>query len=208
MSVKRWLASLRIVPLELRDDALDVAIADGSSAVVHDALSRLKVEHVNIYLAPPDDVLTCLNTYYRVLSDTDDNVKQFWDSAAAKREIEATTQRDRRGADHPTGQQDRHPGVARPRVRHPHRADRGRIRIRYRIDGALREVLSLPAATGPELVSRIKIMADMDIVERRRPQDGQFEMTIDGPASTCASPPARRSGARRPCCGCSTRAGR
>jgi type IV pilus assembly protein PilB len=41
-------------------------------------------------------------------------------------------------------------------------------------------VLSLPAATGPELVSRIKIMADMDIVERRRPQDGQFETKIDG----------------------------
>ncbi|MDP9463482.1 MAG: GspE/PulE family protein, partial [Actinomycetota bacterium] len=56
----------------------------------------------------------------------------------------------------------------------------GEIRIRFRVDGALREVLSLPASTGPELVSRIKIMADMDIVERRRPQDGQFEMTIDG----------------------------
>ena len=41
-------------------------------------------------------------------------------------------------------------------------------------------MLSLPATTGPELVSRIKIMADMDIVERRRPQDGQFETTIDG----------------------------
>ena len=48
------------------------------------------------------------------------------------------------------------------------------------VDGALREVLSLPDSTGPELVSRIKIMADMDIVERRRPQDGQFETTIDG----------------------------
>jgi type IV pilus assembly protein PilB len=55
-----------------------------------------------------------------------------------------------------------------------------RIRIRYRIDGALREVLSLPESTGPELVSRIKIMAQMDIVERRRPQDGQFEATVDG----------------------------
>ena len=33
---------------------------------------------------------------------------------------------------------------------------------------------------GPALVSRIKIMADMNIVERRRPQDGQFEMKVDG----------------------------
>jgi len=41
-------------------------------------------------------------------------------------------------------------------------------------------VLSLPASTGPELVSRIKVMADMDIVERRRSQDGQFSIVIDG----------------------------
>jgi type IV pilus assembly protein PilB len=41
-------------------------------------------------------------------------------------------------------------------------------------------VLSLPSSVGPELVSRIKIMAEMDIVERRRPQDGQFQMQVDG----------------------------
>ena len=43
-------------------------------------------------------------------------------------------------------------------------------------------MLSLPSVAGPELVSRIKIMAEMDIVERRRPQDGQFQMNIDGVA--------------------------
>ena len=124
MSAKKWLASYASCRCELRDDTLDVAIADGSSAVVRDALSRLKVEHVNIYLAPPEDVLTCLNTYYRVLSDTDHNIKQFWDTAAARQEIESGDRRDRRGADHPIGQQDRDSGVARPRLRHPHRANR------------------------------------------------------------------------------------
>src|SRR6476619_2949039 len=54
------------------------------------------------------------------------------------------------------------------------------VRVRFRIDGALQEVLSLPVDMGPALVSRIKIMADMNIVERRRPQDGQLEMNIDG----------------------------
>ena len=54
------------------------------------------------------------------------------------------------------------------------------VRIRFRIDGALKEVLEVPAAIGPGLVSRIKIMADMNIVERRRPQDGQLTITIDG----------------------------
>ncbi len=53
------------------------------------------------------------------------------------------------------------------------------VRVRFRIDGALSEVLQLPASIGPGLVSRIKIMADMNIVERRRPQDGQLTVTID-----------------------------
>ncbi len=48
------------------------------------------------------------------------------------------------------------------------------VRVRFRIDGALKEVLMLPAAMGVGLVSRIKIMAGMNIVERRRPQDGQL----------------------------------
>ena len=54
------------------------------------------------------------------------------------------------------------------------------IRVRYRIDGALKEVLTLPASMGVGLISRIKIMAGMNIVERRRPQDGQLRTEIDG----------------------------
>ncbi|HVA09447.1 MAG TPA: GspE/PulE family protein, partial [Acidimicrobiales bacterium] len=44
----------------------------------------------------------------------------------------------------------------------------------------LKDELSLPASMGPGLISRIKIMGGMNIVERRRPQDGQFSTTIDG----------------------------
>jgi type IV pilus assembly protein PilB len=54
------------------------------------------------------------------------------------------------------------------------------VRVRMRIDGALHEVLSLPAEMGPAVVSRIKVMAGMNIVERRRSQDGQIETTVDG----------------------------
>ena len=54
------------------------------------------------------------------------------------------------------------------------------VRVRFRIDGALKEILQLPGAIGPGLVSRIKIMANMNIVERRRPQDGQLTINIDG----------------------------
>jgi type IV pilus assembly protein PilB len=57
-----------------------------------------------------------------------------------------------------------------------------RIRVRYRIDGALHDVLDLPGSMGPAIVSRIKILAGMNIVERRRPQDGQISLEIEGRA--------------------------
>ena len=54
------------------------------------------------------------------------------------------------------------------------------LRIRYRIDGNLVEAQELPLHMHSSLVSRLKIMAGMNIVERRRPQDGQFSTTVDG----------------------------
>ena len=55
-----------------------------------------------------------------------------------------------------------------------------RIRVRYRIDGALHDVLDLPGSIGPAIVSRVKILGGMNIVERRRPQDGQISMDVEG----------------------------
>jgi type IV pilus assembly protein PilB len=56
------------------------------------------------------------------------------------------------------------------------------VRVRFRIDGVLKEILQLKPSMGPGLVSRIKIMAAMNIVERRLPQDGHLTTTIDGVA--------------------------
>ncbi len=54
------------------------------------------------------------------------------------------------------------------------------MRVRYRIDGVLQDVASLPKNAQAGLTSRIKVMADMDITERRRPQDGRIALRIDG----------------------------
>ncbi|GMV81999.1 MAG: pilus biosynthesis protein TapB [Planctomycetota bacterium] len=55
-----------------------------------------------------------------------------------------------------------------------------RVRVRYRVDGACHETNSLPKRVHPALVSRVKIMANMDIAERRKPQDGKFQMRVKG----------------------------
>jgi len=54
------------------------------------------------------------------------------------------------------------------------------VRVRYRIDGVLGEVMTFPLNLGPAVTSRIKVMAGMDIAERRLPQDGRVELRLDG----------------------------
>lgn len=53
------------------------------------------------------------------------------------------------------------------------------LRVRYRIDGVLREVMTPPYFMKAGIVSRIKLLSDMDIAERRKPQDGRINMKVD-----------------------------
>jgi general secretion pathway protein E len=62
--------------------------------------------------------------------------------------------------------------------------------VRLRVDGHLREVLPAAGAVGDALVSRIKVMARLDIAEKRQPQDGRI---------TCARPGAKWTCGSRPC---------
>ena len=56
----------------------------------------------------------------------------------------------------------------------------GKARVRFRIDGVLHEVDSIPSAMVLPVITRLKILAAMDIAERRRPQDGKIELRIGG----------------------------
>jgi type II secretory ATPase GspE/PulE/Tfp pilus assembly ATPase PilB-like protein len=55
-----------------------------------------------------------------------------------------------------------------------------RMRVRYRIDGMLFDVLTVPQPLETSLISRIKVLADMNITERRLPQDGRLSCYLDG----------------------------
>jgi type IV pilus assembly protein PilB len=54
------------------------------------------------------------------------------------------------------------------------------VRVRYRVDGAMSEAIQLPSRMASALASRVKVMSDLNIVERRRAQDGQFAVSVDG----------------------------
>ncbi|MGH2735632.1 MAG: GspE/PulE family protein [Actinomycetota bacterium] len=54
------------------------------------------------------------------------------------------------------------------------------VRVRYRIDGVLHEIMTPPKNLQSGITSRLKIMADVDIAERRNPQDGRISLKVDG----------------------------
>ncbi len=58
--------------------------------------------------------------------------------------------------------------------------DGNQLRVRFRVDGVLAEMANVPKRMVAGVVSRMKIMADLDIAERRVPQDGRVGLTIDG----------------------------
>src|SRR6478609_11762000 len=178
--------SLDVFPFALVNGEVHVAIADPFDPEVHALLRKLPVGVVQLTLGVPSHVRTRVNQTYRALSELDTHIADFAESDTAAELAAAGAEAGAAAAladDAPVIQvvnkiltqalRDRASDV------HIEPTDED-VRVRFRVDGALQEVLSLPVDMGPALVSRIKIMADMNIVERRRPQDGQLEMNIDG----------------------------
>ena len=168
------------IPLRLGDDGLAVAMAEPNDAAAIGQIEEAAGIHVVPILAPPSDIRRAIDRAYRALVGVERHVEAFLAT-------EALTSRASHTAEAPEaapviqvvnliitqGVRDRASDV------HIEPQD-SRVRIRYRIDGALHDVLALPANMGPAVISRIKVLAGMDIVERRKPQDGQIAMEVDG----------------------------
>ncbi|MGH2689264.1 MAG: GspE/PulE family protein, partial [Actinomycetota bacterium] len=175
--------SLMAFPVRMANGQLEIAVADPSDHENADRLRQAAGQNIRLVIAPPTEIRRAIDNTYRALSGIDSQVKAF-EATASARKIEASVAQEV-SEDAPVvkvvnaivtqGLRDRASDI------HIEPQD-SRLRIRYRIDGALHDVLALPAAMGSAVVSRLKIMAGMNIVERMRPQDGQIAMTIDGRA--------------------------
>ncbi len=174
----------RLVALPLRESngVYEVVVADPVAPELTERLREILGGSVHLVLAPASDIGRAIERSYRATARVGDVVRAFEELKSARTQ-EEQVERPVVDANAPIVQvvdvilQQ----AVRDRASDVHiepRADR--VRIRNRIDGALHEVVSLPAEMAPSLVSRIKIMAEMNIVERRRPQDGQFAVTVEG----------------------------
>jgi type IV pilus assembly protein PilB len=169
------------VPLRDVDGVVEIAIGNPQPDMQAE-LQRAIGGPIQLYLVPPSTARQALDRTYRALADVDRMVKAF--EATGLQRLGAVTARDESiGADSPVAKvvtmlvtealRDRASDI------HLEPSD-GMMRVRFRIDGALHDVLTLPISMAGALVSRVKILASMNIVERRKAQDGQFATEVDG----------------------------
>ena len=172
--------ALIAIPLAVAEGSVVVAVATPSEAtatMLTEAIGR----PLTIRVAAHDDIMRAIGNAYRALSGVGSQIRAF--------EARDSVRRDAVRSDTVVANDDA-PVVQvvqllitqalRDRASDVHIEPQGeRVRVRYRIDGALYEVLELPASMGPAVVSRIKVLAGMDIVERRRSQDGQISMEVE-----------------------------
>jgi len=166
----------KLIPLDVVDDWLVVVMADPEDIrTIEDIKTQTKMK-VEVALGVASEIDQAIDLNYRATAEIEKQVSQFASPVAkpppASSELSARAPaiqtldlligqavRDRASDIHIEPQEDR-------------------LRIRYRIDGVLHDMPSLPPEAHMSLVSRIKILAEMNVAEQRRPQDGRFSMQI------------------------------
>jgi type IV pilus assembly protein PilB len=170
---------LMVIPLSARPEAAEVAVAvpvEGLPALLADVIGR----PVRMRIAARSDVMRAIGNSYRALTGVASEVRAFESTHTSRPEATAgETATD----DAPVVRvvQLILTQALRDRASDVHiEPHPDKVQVRYRIDGALHDIQELPPAMGPAVVSRIKIMAGLNIVERRRPQDGQISLELEG----------------------------
>ncbi len=170
-----------IVPLDVVDEALLVVMADPEDIqAINDIVSQTGIK-VNPAIGIPNDIRDAIDLNYKATDAISEEVKRLLstvkDGGARLPQIE-----DDSAAETPAARTVSLllSQAIRQRASDLHfEPQEDRLRIRYRIDGVLHDVASLPLDINPVLVSRVKILADMNIAEKRLPQDGQMSFSLD-----------------------------
>ncbi len=175
-----------IIPVSEEDDTIKVLVTDPFDIETIEKLRFILNRKVDTALAPQEQIMEAINRYYGQVEgeSADSMLQEFTDT-----QIDFTeTEDDKIAAQESEGDE------SAPVVRLVYymiseavqlRASdihvepfEDRVRIRYRIDGVLVQRDTPPRRLLGAMLSRIKILAKMDIAERRRPQDGRIKITV------------------------------
>ena len=169
----------RVIPLERRGDALAVAMASPLDLATRDEIEVKTGYAVIPVAAAPEAIQQAMQHHFDEANVTKQVVAsmRLKEDGARERSDPQKHTRLAENADDPISKlvSSITKGAITARASDIHiEPQASDIRVRYRVDGTLRDTIRVPASVHQEVVSHIKIMADMDISERRMPQDGHM----------------------------------
>ena len=176
-----------VVPVESTPQSVTLAAWTIPSPVVSDELSFVLGKEISFVLARKEEVMDCISRYYGGQDSTVDNYLSLteFETGAAGDFDEAMDEKQMAEA-----------ASSAPVVRFVNlvlnQAVQARasdihfepfekeFKIRYRVDGALYEMTAPPKSLATPVISRVKVMSNLNIAERRLPQDGRIELPVGG----------------------------
>jgi type IV pilus assembly protein PilB len=169
-----------ILPIRIDRDELEIATVDPGDLALFAELKVLTRKRIKPVLGVKSEIDQAITQAYKLRTGVDRHVRSFEETfrpTLANRRLAEVKQdapvvqivdliiaqgADERASDiHIEPQQDH-------------------LRIRFRIDGVLHDATKLPATLAAPIISRVKLLANLDIVDRRHSQDGQIQTTVDG----------------------------
>ena len=176
----------RVVPVMKNDDVLTIAISDPADMETIDSLRYLLGCDVDAVVSSQEQIDKVIGQHYSSLSDS---VESFIDELSTEQQLQGQLLAGIAGTSEAVEVEDDAPIIKlvsliiieayKMRASDIHMEPlEKRYRIRYRVDGALREVEAPPKYLQANLTSRLKIMARLDISEKRVPQDGRIQLKM------------------------------
>ena len=167
------------IPLVIEGNILRVAMANPADIFALEALASRSQLRIEPEVASAEEILDAIDFNYKAYDEIEkqiSNISLPGEETAEQVKLDTAT-------DAPVAQAltliiDE---AVKARASDIHlQPEEDKLRVRYRIDGSLHDMFDLPLVTAMPLISRIKILASMNIADHHRPQDGQFSIKTKG----------------------------
>ena len=190
---ERTVRQYNIIPLSRMGNTITVAISDPLNVFALDDLKAVSGCDIDLVLSPEEEILKAIESQFRpqaedikqVLQDASTDTPQ----AEGKQDVELMRQEDLELGSSVSESQ-KAPIVKlvdlmltqalKKRASDIHiEPEQDILRVRYRVDGSLHEIFSIPKANQNAVLARLKIISNLDITESRIPQDGRFKVKFE-----------------------------
>ena len=167
-----------LIPLFQLDNKLTIAVADPTDIVALDEVRSVAKLEISVVRANAADIKEAITGFYGIAGKVESIIRDYKPPEGGRSKLEAPTQGPLiQLVDSILSQ------AVNERASDIHIEPEAKaVRVRNRVDGVLHRELELPSNLLAPIISRIKVLASMNIAESRMPQDGRFEIITDGHA--------------------------